>query len=195
MIYLCLAVIFLHIIFAPIVIGATVYFDSGLKTAELRVRLFFIPVFSKKLNYDRINEQIRSLSDEKEDKDEKNEKPSERKGIKGYLFRFALGVLKRIVIRKLDLDAEIGLGDAAVSAVAVGFLKTLYSDIRALFYSDGVENIIPNYDEEYIFIDFDGIFSVCIGDIIYAAVCAVKLPRLKIKNDSEKTVYGNAITD
>lgn len=203
MLYLVLAVIFLHIIFAPIVICGAVYFDSDKKIAELSISLFFIPIFKKKFNYDNLMEKIGDTVKEKTDNSKKDDNNDVKKSnsvlksaFKRYFIRVALGILRHIRLRRLDLEAEIGTGDAAVSAVTAGFMKTLYANIRALFYCDGGEEIVPNYDEEYIFIDFDGIISLCIGDIIYAAISAVKLPRRSLAaNNYGAKNYGNAITE
>ena len=104
--------------------------------------------------------------------------------------RFAWETAKRVRVRRLDIDAILGIGDAA-AAVSVGTLSSFYGQLLAVTDSAEVSRggISPDYDTERIYTDIDGIISLCFADIIYAAIKAVKF------NKRENKTYARYISD
>ena len=97
MIYLVLTVLFLHISVMRIVIRFEILFDSDERYALIPVKLFVIPIFRFKPNYNKIVDSVKG--DKKEDSGEKKKKSK----FTGYIIRAALALLKRIEVRYLGL--------------------------------------------------------------------------------------------
>lgn len=175
-IYTVLAVIFLHICVLPITVRISAKIDSDKGRVTFTAKLFFIPIFSKSASIDSDNGG--NGADAWGDGEESGEGDKSSHGIKRifteYLKNFALTVVKRVRVREMDLTAAIGAGDAAVTATAVGMLKIAYTQACALLnYAGDCGGIRPDYQSEYIFVDYFGIFSLCFADIIYAANAAI----------------------
>ncbi len=197
MTYLVLAVIFLHLTVMPITLCIALFVDTDKNCGKLSVRLFFVPVFVKSIDVKRLGAILRGeeLGDggAKDDRKDRNAKKSGKKPapispIVKYLLRFAWETAKRVRVRRLDTDAIIGIGDAAV---AVGTLSSFYGQLLAVTDSAEVSRggISPDYDTERIYTDIDGIISLCFADIIYAAIKALKF------NKRENKTYARYISD
>lgn len=185
MIYIVFAVIFLHFISLPILVGAHFSIDTEKNELAVTVKLFFIPVYS-------VKRDIKKVLDEAESKKGKEKDGGgEKSAFKRYIIALGLKLIKRIRVRTLDADGVIGAGDAAASALAVGGLRVVISDCRAVFGCGGSGEINPNYDEERIFLRFNGIISLCIADIIFASLSAVPACISGGKH-KERRVYGHA---
>lgn len=200
MTYLALAVIFLHLAVMPITLRIGLFIDTDRDEGRLSVRLFFIPVFVKNIDLKRLGAVLRGEDyrlREDAPAEEKPQKKAKGKGrafdgaLFGYLLRFCTELVKRVRVRRLDVDAAIGIGDAAATAVAVGAVSSFYGQILALTDGAGASrgNIAPDYDTERIYTDTNGIISLCFADIIYAAVKAVKFDK------KEKRTYAGYISD
>lgn len=181
MLYLVLAIFALHIISFPLVISVTVAVNSDDNTGRIKVKLFFITVFKKKIDVEHIKRKInrainKSEEESEEEEQSKNEgkKPTDKSGFNKFLIEVAKRVVTRIRVRGSDLQLRLGTGDAAVSAVTVGLLRVAYSQACAVLgYDGGYAELVPDYNSECIYVDFWGIFSLCIADIIYAVCAAV----------------------
>lgn len=197
--YLVLAVIFLHLTVLPITLRIGLFLDTDKDRGELSVRLFLIPVFIKHIDVKRLGAVLRGEDYRLHEESSEEEKPNKKKNAKKlpngalvrYLMRFGLNIAGRVRVRKLDVDAAIGIGDAAATAVAVGAVSSFYGQLLALTDGAGKSrgNIAPDYDSERIYTDADGIISLCFADIIYAAIKAVKFDK------REKRTYARYISD
>lgn len=197
MIYTVLAVIFLHICVLPITVRTSVSVDTDKGRIAVAFKLLFIPVFVKNVQIKSdgtdSNEKIeddRKSESEKSEHDEK-QKSAVKRAFAAYLKNFALSVAGRIRVRQMDLTAAIGTGDAAVTATAVGMIKIAYSQACAfLGYAGNSDGIRPDYQSEYIFMDFYGIFSLCLADIIYAANAAIEKTVRRGKRKNRRKAYA-----
>lgn len=199
MMYLVFTVFSLHLLVLPMVIGAAIVVDSDTRKGKLTVRFFGIPVFWKKLDYDRsraliFSDDARTTAEQNSDNNKKKSSALGKK-IKNFLLKVAFETAKRIRVRELELSADIGAGDAAVTAVAVGSLQIAYSQVCAfLNYRDGnVAEIKPDYNSERINIDFTGIFSLCFADIIYAA--SVVIFKKSNKRSDKRSANANTVAE
>lgn len=199
MTYLVLAVIFLHLAVMPITLRIGLFIDTDRDEGRLSVRLFFIPVFVKNIDVKLLGAVLRGEDYRLHEEASEEEKPNKKKNAKKmpngalvrYMMRFGLNIAGRVRVRRLDVDATIGIGDAAATAVAVGAVSSLYGQMLALTDGAGASrgNIAPDYDTERIYTDIDGIISLCFADIIYAAIMAVKFDK------KEKRTYARYISD
>lgn len=199
MTYLVLAVIFLHLAVMPITLRIGLFIDTDRNEGRLSVRLFFIPVFVKNIDVKLLGAVLRGEDYRLHEEASEEEKPNKKKNAKKlpngalvrYMMRFGLNIAGRVRVRRLDVDATIGIGDAAATAVAVGAVSSLYGQMLALTDGAGASrgNIAPDYDTERIYTDIDGIISLCFADIIYAAIMAVKFDK------KEKRTYARYISD
>ncbi len=199
MIYLVLAVIFLHLCVLPITMRAHVNVDSDKGRITVVLKLFFVPVFKKSVNIEadaRDGEKIEDNERAESDDGARSTRGFKRALIE-YAKNFAVVAAKRVRVRQMDLTAAIGAGDAAVTATAVGMLKIAYSQACAfLNYIGDSDGIRPDYQSEYIFVDFSGIFSLCLADIIYAAnAAAVKTVRRGDSKNRRKAYATNLVAE
>ena len=162
---LVFAVIFLHILASPIMVSAHAAVDTDRMYGKIKIKLFFIPVFVKSLDLNKIKSVIDD--DNRESGQEKQSKPTQ-KGVKSYLLRAAKIFIARVRVRTVDIDGVFGSGDAAVTAVAVGSVGAAYDGARAVAGFDGECNIGAEYDYERIYVDLYCIISFCLADTIYA---------------------------
>ena len=186
MIYLVLAVIILHIISAPILVGADINVDTDSGDGSMIVRVMLIPVFKKKINTNEIKEKLSGQSHDNVEDEEKTQPPN---GKKSFLIACAKNVLSRVRVRVADVDIRLGTGDAAADGVAVGLLKIMYLQVCAFFGFDGnTDDIRPDFDNTVLVLSFFGIFSLCIADIIIA-VCTAFFDR--IRRGGKRRGYAN----
>lgn len=188
MIYLAVALIFLFVISVPITIRINVRVNSDEGIGELAVRLFFIPIFKKRIP-SRLNEYIKASENNK------TEKPPSRKKKKpnGFLMSAALKLLGLIVVRDMELDSKIGTGDAAASAVICGALTVGYGHVCDFLCCEKKGEITPIYDSEALNIRFFGIFSASFADIIYVVAAAV-YDRIK-KSIGARKNYAKSVAE
>ncbi|MDE5562158.1 MAG: hypothetical protein K2J01_01170 [Clostridiales bacterium] len=172
MVYLVLAIIILHIISFRLSFGVKAYINTDKNVGVISVKLFFIPIFRKKINIKRL---LRGKEDIKQDNDdEQQEKSGKPSRFKSFLKDCAIGILKAVCVMTANLQAKIGTGDAATDGMAVGMLRIAYSQFCAFFGFDGDGGIIePDYNSEILFFDFFGIFSISFADIIFAVCCVI----------------------
>ena len=184
MIYVVLTVLFLHISVMRIVIRFEAVFDSDEKYTVVTVKLFFITVFKFSPNYNKI---VDTVSGDK--KDERDEKKKKSKFI-GYITRAAFALLKRIEVRYLGLYCMYGTGDAASTALMYGGICSAFESACSVLGCEKYSEITPDYDNMRVYVDCGGIISLCIADIIYAAVYALVSVNSK---RSEKPIASNAV--
>lgn len=189
-----IAVLSLHLLALPLCFSVLLDLDSDKKTGRLKVMFYFLPVFVKKLDLDKISEKLDTKSAEKKDEadkeKDKDKKPSgSKRRVTAFLLKIGIELVKRIRVRDIELDSVIGTGDAAATAYAVGSLKIALSQICAYFGVPDKGSIMPDYDATKLFIFFSGIFSLCLGDIIYA-VCSVILSNITVRGRIRRD-YGN----
>ncbi|MCH5163020.1 MAG: hypothetical protein J1G38_05980 [Clostridiales bacterium] len=179
MLYLVLTVFLLHLSVVPLVISIKIDIDSDVPVGKITVKLFFIPVFVKKLHFEGFQDAVNGTPIQNEEKDEQEEhkqkKPSKfKKAIKDFLVKVAVRIAKRIRVREADLQSTIGTGDAAATAVSVSSALILYCQACAflgLAPQDGA--IRPDYERAKLFVKFYGIISLCFADIIYAVLSQI----------------------
>lgn len=174
MIYLVLAVLFLHIIVVPITVSVDIDVDSDKKSGKIVLKVLFIPVFVKQANIDDIKKLL-YRGKKTEDRGHKKKKWARKNAFKHLLIDAAFKLLSRIRTREMYMTCMIGTGDGFSTAMTVSTVKIMYSQLCAfLGYSDDTsDGIAPNYDDECIFMRFNGIFSMCFADIIYVMLCAL----------------------
>ncbi len=194
MTYLVLAVIFLHLCVLTITMRAHVNVDSDKGRITVVFKLFFVPVFKKSVNIEagaRDGEKIEDNERAESDDGARSTRGFKRALIE-YAKNFAVVAAKRVRVRQMDLTAAI-----AVTATAVGMLKIAYSQACAfLNYIGDSDGIRPDYQSEYIFVDFSGIFSLCLADIIYAAnAAAVKTVRRGDSKNRRKAYATNLVAE
>lgn len=199
MIYLALAVIFLHIISLPLVMRTDVNIDSDKNIGAVTVKLFFIPLFKKRISLklpDALDGGIRKESSDN-NLSEKNEPPEKSGAFRKFMFELAAAAAKRVRVREMRVNAVVGTGDAAVTAMIVGSIKIAYSQVCALLgycdFDGDHTSIRADYDSESIYVDFFGIFSLCFADIIYAVIFA--LSKCVKRIGKKRRRYANATTD
>ena len=186
MIYLVLTVLFLHISIMRIVIRFETVLDSDDKYVLITIKLFFIPILRLSPNYKKLVDKITGEKDiiEKSAK----EKIGKRK-ITSFFIRAALALLKRIDVRYLGLISDFGTGDAASTAVVYGTIKSVFDGICAVLECSGYSRVTPDYENMHIFVDFGGIISLSIADIIIAVISALFNNK---KAASEKPIFAGA---
>lgn len=197
MLYLALTVISLHLLVLPIVFGADIFVDSDKRTGKITFRLFGIPVFIKRLDYEALRKRLFD-HEEETDSDPKPESDNGKSNglkskFKAFLVKVAIEILKLICVVNMDLNAKIGAGDAAITAVTVGGMQIAYSQVCAFIgYRDcDLSKIKPDYNSECINIAFVGIFSLNFADIIYA-LCAVISKKI-FQSISKRRTYANTV--
>lgn len=179
MVYLVIAVIFLHLISLPLTTRISAKADTDGNSARLVVKFLFIPVFAKTVSTGEVKRRLLGKERESEvEKPDDNEKKEDSPRLKELLLDFAFNCAKRIRVRDADLAAVIGTGDAAADAVAVGTLRILYKQACAYFGISSDGDIRPDYNTETLFFDFFGIFSICFADII-VALCDTVFSRVR----------------
>lgn len=190
MVYLVVAVIFLHIVSLPLVLKVKIYVDTDNNVGNVRVKLFFVTVFSKAIDIDLIKHR---LFDGQYNIEQSNSKESGKKSsaFKAFIMDCALSVARRIRVRDMCVDGKIGSGDAAADAILAGMANVAYGNVCAFFCHDFDGSFTPVYGNELLFFDFFGIFSLCFADII-VAVCGVLLNRLS--HIGKRRSYAN-VTD
>ena len=200
MIYLAIAVLILHLLSMPIVVGATVYVDTDDNAGMFGAGLYGIPVFSKKMDVERIKKRL-SESDEYDEKHddgrdaERKEKSGGTGRFKRFLIELARQTAKRIRVRNVEFKSIIGTGDAAADAVSVGAMRIMYSQACAFFGLEGTAaDVRPDYDNARIYIYFVGIFSLCFSDII-VAVCAVLFNKLTHRTAKRSEKHADTVTE
>ncbi|MCH5157701.1 MAG: DUF2953 domain-containing protein [Clostridiales bacterium] len=166
MVYIVLAVLFLHISVMRIVIRLEAVFDSDEKYTFITVKLFFITVFKYIPTYNRV---VDTATDVK--------KSAEK--IKGrllnYIARAVMALLKRIEVRSLGLRCRVGTGDAASTALVYGSIHSAFDATCSFFDCQKYSEVVPEYDRATLYLDFGGIISLCLADIIYAALSALRV--------------------
>ncbi|MBD5132322.1 MAG: hypothetical protein HDT28_07045 [Clostridiales bacterium] len=191
MIYLVVAVLFLHLISLPLVVTMNVDIDYDNDYGLIKFKLWFFTVYKKSVNIGAVKQKLEGIVVGDESKKTQEE---EKSGIKPATKRFLVSLSKRMIervrVRDLDLDLRLGTGDAAVSAFIVGMLKISFESACAIFGIDKEKAVFkPIYDNEYIFLEFFGIFSLSFADIIYA-VCATLIGLIP-----QRRSYANTVTE
>lgn len=182
MIYIVFAVLFLHIISVPISVEIKIYVDSDENLGYFVAKILFFTVIRKKIHIEKIK---RLVSFDLERHDNSAQENSNGKAIDNIFFS---RLLSRICVRSAKVSSRIGTGDAAIDGMAVGALRIMCSQICAYFMFGGAEaEIEPAYGTEIVFFDANGIFTVCIADIIYAACCVV----FSVAQADKRRVYAN----
>ncbi|MCH5351215.1 MAG: DUF2953 domain-containing protein [Clostridiales bacterium] len=164
MIYIVLAVLFLHISIMRIVLCFEVFFDSDEKSALVTVKLFFITVFKFTPNYNKVVDTATDVT-------KTVEKTSGK--LLRYLARAGTKLIRRIDFRYLGLICNLGTGDAATTALIFGWINSAFDGACSVLDCDNYSEITPDFDMARFYVDFGGIISLCIADIIYAAISAL----------------------
>ncbi len=161
------AVIFLHILSVAFVVRVKVSCDGD--KIYFALSPFFIPIVKKSVDLSVLSER----HEETEEKPEKKCNGKKSKLPKKSLLRAVYRILKRVVTHRFCLRGELGTGDAASTAYAVGAIGILYTQACTFLCYDRLDGsgIKPDYDNSHINLTFDGIFSITSGDII-VALCA-----------------------
>ena len=172
MIGLVIAVIILHAISLPVAVcvAAEVSADAG--SGELTFGICYVPIARKSIDTERLKAAISGDTEEKTaEEDRRNKK---KNGVNKFFFFFLKKLFTVLRVRALDINARIGLSDAAVTAVTVGGLRVALFDLcRVLGYRRDTVDITADYDGERLDANFVGIISLCIADIIYAVIAAM----------------------
>lgn len=178
MVYLVITILFLHVTIIPCLFSVDINIANNNKTLSIAIAAAFIPFF--KLNID-LNPLIEREEDENGSNSKKTADYGKRvknnafiKAIKRIALRIGIKIVKRVRVRHMGLSAEIGTGDAAASALAVGGIKVIYSTVcDFLCYDYNGDSICARYDIDCASIDFSGIFLITLADIIIAVISAV----------------------
>ena len=155
---------------------------------QIKAKLFFIPVFVKKIEFSKLIRQESDGDDEKNE-DKKAKPPSAA----------TLGIIKRIasriVAQRFDLGGSLGLSDAAATAYAAGTIGIVYTQSCTFLCYDRLSGsgITPVYDDPQVDLTFDGIFCISFADII-VAVCDVR-PRFERACACERSENGYYIAE
>ena len=101
-------------------------------------------------------------------------KPGEERGKSIRMIRRYLWFARTGKMERLSLDARVGLGDAAQTAVAAGCLRALASAAFMKIGSGASEEmcITPDFDHAGVCVQLRCIFSCQAGDIMLAAARA-----------------------
>ena len=164
MIYLVLAVLFLHIISAPIVFGADFSLSTEKRVIRFGAHVYALPVFSKRVDFDTV-ERALYKKDKSAETAEKTEKAGNKIKANSALVEAVKRLLLRINVRRLALDGSVGLSDAAVCAVVCSTVNIMYSQACAYFHAIGTSGLAAN-NNGITEVAADGIFSLTIADII-----------------------------
>lgn len=167
MLYVVLTVLFLHILAVRLVVRGEIVLSSDDKSAVIIVKLFFIPVLKYSLDYGKIEEKVKNV-----DRTDETEQKKKQSKLKGYLMRAGLAFLKRIEVRYIGLIGELGTGDAASTALLCGGASSAINGSCAVLGCQKYFDITPDYDNMRINVDFGGIISFSLADIIYVAISA-----------------------
>lgn len=167
MIFVVLTVLFLHISVMRIVLRFEIIFDSDERYILITVKLFFITVVKFSPDY---KKAVEKFSGNKKEDDGKNKKKSK---FITYITSVAFAVLKRIEVRYLGVFSDLGTGDAASTALIYGGISSAFESVCSVLGCEKYTEITPDYNNMRFFVDFGGIISLCLADIIYAAVSAL----------------------
>lgn len=97
----------------------------------------------------------------------------------------AIDILRResFLIEKMDLQVIVGTENAALTAIIVGIIASIIGNIirdKCKEVLNQKFNVIPNYENiNFLKIEFNGIFSVKIANIIDIAKLLIKKGRVK----------------
>lgn len=111
----------------------------------------------------------------------------QRKPIKGIDF-----ILSHINIKNLSIYVQYGLDDAAATAVAYGFISSIFIPIEALVKSKSKKTqikykVIPCFDQLLLKLNIDCIIAIKVGHII---IGVLKMLSKKMYNGG--VIYGTA---
>lgn len=166
---LVVAVIILHAVSLPVAVcaAAEANADEGL---DVTLGLCYIPLFRKTVGIEKIKSALYGRQEEGEEREARSRK---KKKAGKFGLRFVKSLFAAVYVRALDVSARIGLSDAAATAIAVGGLRVaLFNACRVLGYRRNTVDITADYGGERLEGHFVGIISLCIADIIYAAIAA-----------------------
>jgi len=188
-----LAVILLAVLFIKVRIVFSFTKNHGEK-AKNSIRITF---FGEKLGFD-----LKDLSwKNKKKKEEKVKEKVEEKEkildkIKGYIKTFKIlrevysknkyFIKKRLVLENTNVSVKFGLGDAAVTGIAIGAVWTLLYSILAFLSCIGTVRdhefkVDPVYNETGLEMDVNGIISFRLINIIRVVVKLVRTYRAVIR--------------
>ncbi len=181
MLYVVLAVLSLHIISLPIIVGVRVFADTDNDKGRIVVKLFFIPVYVKRIDIAEIRSILRGDEDVpvkiKDTREKKKKRSAFKKALLSYIKRVAFTAVKLVRVSAFDVDAVIGTGDAAATAFTVSSALITYGQACAFFGLNAAGgDIRPDYDRARLLTTFFGIFSLEIADIIYAVIAGLFKP-------------------
>ncbi len=169
MLYLAFAVFSLHILSLPLVVRSRINMDSDAEKGKITVKLFFIPIFVKKMNFDGFKDVLNGVPRADESDGHPRKKSRFVGAVKKFFISVAVRIAERIRVRELNLNSQLGTGDAAATAVTVSSALVIYNQVCAYFGIAADRNAVkPFYEGAKLFVAFDGIISLCFADIIYA---------------------------
>ncbi len=104
-----------------------------------------------------------------------------------YMNPFMRYIKRKINLNNISWDTEIGVGDAAQTAVITGIIWSVKSYVISFIYNnynlyEVFINVDPNYNIKTLKTSIDCIFTIKLGDIINAGI---KILMLQVK-DGEK---------
>ena len=103
-------------------------------------------------------------------------------------------VIKKLNIRieKLSVEMVVGIGNAATTAIVIGFFYTILENIIITKVKKEKQyecNIKPSYNKEMLFVKFDGIFEINVWNIINIIFKELKRRVKKNGRTSNRTTY------
>lgn len=177
MVYLVITILFLHATIIPCLFSVDMDIANNNKTLRIAIGAAFFPLFKRNIDLTALIEREYVSGGESKKTAESGKKARNNafvKAIKRIAMRIGIRVVKRVRVRRMGLNAEIGTGDAAASALAVGGIKVFYSSVCDFFcYDYNGDGICARYDIDCASIDFSGIFLITLADIIIAVISAV----------------------
>lgn len=193
MLYLVIFLIIAILLAVLCFVSATVTFEYILKGLDdyiiIRVSVFNgIIKFARKLGEDN-NKPDKKLESEL---DSFLDKLENAKKVYGTIESMRLYFAKRLRLKNLSIDIEIGTGDAAYTGLLTGMgwaaAGTVISFVTNIFKTENVRvNIKPDFAKKKLKVELLGIFNI---KLVYIIVVGIKYYFTKIK--SKKLINNNS---
>lgn len=179
-VFICSIILILTLIVLPFCLTVNAGVDILGNSGYIKLRLFFIPLFSGKIHLEALDLKHSNLILEFKRKREEihlNADKNDKQSIRNFIKK--VPILSAIRVRNVTFDAAIGKSDDAFfTTLTAGSLRTVFYALAAVLKSrEDVtvrERILAVYTEDKLQANVFGIISLSIANIIYSLWTAFK---------------------
>lgn len=186
LVFIIITILILNLLILNLRIGLKSHIDFFENDGFFSVYIFSIPIYRAKAHFqqeDLTHNNIIIKHNKKEQEIHLNTDKNDKQSIVALI---NTPIASSILIRALDVEAKIGkLNDAFFTTMSLGIFKIAYYSIVSIIKSR--QNIIvsekftPDYNTNIFEIDFEGIISFSIADIIVSVIKYYLFKNKKIK--------------